>query len=101
MAMARYRVYFVNWNTSIAGRDDFDVEDDAQAAVIARLLRNACSDRCAGFELWQGGRQVDTSLTRGVDFKELSTHLQDIVLERELAIRDSRWSIADSRRLLE
>ena len=99
--MARYRVYFVNWNASVAGRDDFDAEDDAQAAVIARLLRHACSDRCAGFELWQGARRVDTLLPKGFDTKRLSSRLQDIVLERELALRDSRWSIADSQRLLE
>ena len=99
--MARYRVYFVNWNASIAGRDDFDAEDDAQAAVIARLLRNACSDRCAGFELWQGAHRVDTLLPKGFDIKELSARVQDIVLERELALRDSKWSIADSQRLLE
>ena len=99
--MARYRVYFVNWNASVAGRDDFDAEDDAQAAVIARLLRHACSDRCAGFELWQGARRVDTLLPKGFDTKQLSSRLQDIVLERELALRDSRWSIADSQRLLE
>jgi hypothetical protein len=77
--MARYRVYFVNWNASIAGWDDFDAEDDAQAAVIARLLRHACSDRCAGFELWKGVRRVDTLLPKGFEIKELSARVQDIV----------------------
>ena len=48
-----YRVYFKNRYGFLIGRDDFDAQDDDYAMGIARTLRNACSDICHSFELWQ------------------------------------------------
>jgi len=101
--MASYRMYFEDRQRKIVGRDDFDAADDMRAIIIARKLRDACSDRCSTFELWDGGRQVD-KLPRDIavgNLEEIAAELETTVLEREMAIRDSNWMIADSSLLLE
>ena len=101
--MASYRIYFRDRQRKIVGRDDFDAADDMRAMIVARKLRDACSDRCMTFELWDGGRQVH-KLPREIavrNLEEVATELETTVLEREMAIRDSNWMIADSSLLLE
>jgi len=101
--MASYRIYFRDRQRKIVGRDDFDAADDMRAMIVARKLRDACSDRCTTFELWDGGRQVHT-LPREIavrNLEEVATELETTVLEREMAIRDGNWMIADSSLLLE
>ena len=101
--MTTYRLYLRDAEKQVVGRDDFDSDNDARAMLIARMLRDACSDKCAGFELWQNTRRVDLPCPNWSKFSadEIHAKVQMIVLERELAIRDSRWTIADSARLLE
>lgn len=102
--MALYRVYFRNHYKFIVGRDDFLAADDACAMAVARALCDAGSDVCTSFELWQGVRQVEmASSPRSPDmnFDEIAPGVEDIVLERELVLRDSRWVIAESQRLLQ
>lgn len=96
--MATYRLYFRE-SSGIVGRDDFDADDDASALMVAQALADACSDRCTDFELWQCTRRIDACLAKGAvpSFDKIA----DRVIEREMAIRDSRWAIADSTRLLE
>jgi len=98
-----YRVFFRAEDGTIVGRDDFDADDDASATAIAHMLADACSDRCADFELWQSTRRIDTHLPKFVlpPAEEIAAAAQQTVLDRELAIRDSKWIIADSVRLLE
>lgn len=62
------------------------------------MLGEACSDKCAGVEVWQGTRRVDMPCRKWGD---IDRRAENIALERELAIRASRWIIADSMRLLE
>jgi len=101
--MTTYRLYLRDAEKQIVGRDDFDSDNDARALLIARMLRDACSDKCAGFELWQHTRRVDLPCPNWSKFSadEIHAKVEAIVLDRELAIRDSRWTIADSARLLE
>ena len=101
--MTAYRLYLRDAEKRIVGRDDFDSDNDARALLVARMLRDACSDKCAGFELWQNTRRVDLPCPNLSKFSadEIHAKVQTIVLERELAIRDSRWTIAESARLLE
>ena len=94
-----YRVFFRDEDKAIVGRDEFHADDDASAIVIGHMLADACADRCAEFELWQGTRRVDGGLAKG-GFPS-ADKIAGIVIEREIAIRDSRWTIADSARLLE
>jgi hypothetical protein len=101
--VATYRVYFRNRADAFVGRDDFEAEDDAQAMIVARKLRDACSDISSGFQLWQQMRRVDKvfSSAGNPGRGEATRQVQSIVLEREVAIRDSHWSVAESSRLLE
>jgi hypothetical protein len=94
-----YRVFFRDEDKAIVGRDEFHADDDGSAMVISHMIADACADRCAEFELWQGSRRVDRRLATG-SFPS-AEKIAGIVIEREMAIRDSRWTIADSKRLLE
>ena len=97
-----YRVYFRNRHGFIIGRDDFDAQDDDHAMAIARSLRNACSDICAGFELWRSEKLVDTSGSTQTPWNadEITAQVQNTVIEREMALLNSEWVIAESGRLL-
>lgn len=101
--MGTYRLYFRDDDWAIVGRDDFEAEDDFQAILIARALCAACADRCAGYGLWQGTRRVNASFPLrqpNLRANKLPPKAQDIVLEHELNILESQWTIADSERLL-
>jgi hypothetical protein len=101
--MASYRAYFRDRQGEIVGRDDFEAADDIRAMIVARKLRDACSDCCATFELWDGARHVSKfpRETAVRNLEDVAAEVQTIVLEREMAIRDSDWMIADSSLLLE
>ena len=101
--MPLYRIYFRNRHGFVIGRDDFPADDDAHAIVIARMLADACSDLCSTFELWHSVRRVDASASSQIisTADEIAARVQNLVLERELVLRDSRWAVAESARLLE
>src|SRR5215472_5268569 len=99
--MNTYRIYFRNQHAFIIGRDDFVAVDDEDAMVVGRKLADACSDLCTDFELCQSTRRLDTSPGQTIpNANEIAARVQSIVLERELALRDSKWVIAESARLL-
>jgi hypothetical protein len=103
-AMPVYRMYF--WTKGpdqIPTRDDFQADDDVSAIRIARVLYDTCSDVCDYFELWQGERQIparqaDQQRTTLADLIEAH---QNVVIEREEHIGQSRRLLARSRRLIE
>jgi hypothetical protein len=97
--MVDYRVYFRSPLGTIIGRHEFDAADDGVAVQIAGALCEACLDVCETFELWSGVRQVSSG-TRAIAVPVAERH-QQVVLESEIAIRDSVFSIAQSRRLLD
>src|SRR5215831_18787066 len=102
--MATYRIYLRDHLWMICGRDDFDAEGDDTAIAIAGILADACSDRCGSFEVWQGTRLVSGVLALSprprVGLSELAGSAQSVVIDREIAIKDSMFAIASSRRLL-
>ena len=103
--MATYRIYLRDHLLMICGRDDFDAEGDDTAIAIAGILADACSDRCGSFEVWQGTRLVSGVLALSprprVALSELAGGVaQSVVIDREIAIKDSMFAIASSRRLL-
>jgi hypothetical protein len=86
----------------VVGRDEFDADADKAALLIARNLRDACSDVCETFELWQGTRRVAwPPNSAAISPEQINARTQEIVAEREIAIRDSAWQIARSKRLLD
>ena len=101
--MTWYRTYFHSASGSIQGRDEFEAKDDREAMILAEHLFDACSDVCASFELWDGGRRVDTSFTKMPcpSVSAVSARMQDSLMRREEALQRSGWALARSRRLLE
>src|SRR5262249_50467036 len=99
-----FRLYFVNESAMIVAAEGFSAENDVDALAVARLLTDACSDECCGFELWETERLVAKQRLRDAGpamlLSEISARMQESVLEREEAIRNSRWQIAQSRKLL-
>ena len=100
--IATYRVFFLDQERKIVGRDEFAAPDDAHAIAIAQTLGDACSDECADFELWQSERRIDLDLPEGhmPGADRIVERVQETVVEREIALLESRWAIADSARLL-
>jgi hypothetical protein len=99
--MPSYRIYFRGGGVMV-GRDDFEADADEAALLIARNLRDACSDVCDRFELWQGTRHVDWRLNSpAISPEQINECTQEIVAEREIAIRDSAWQMGRSKHLLD
>jgi hypothetical protein len=99
-----YRMYF--WYTGLShihGREDFKADDDVAAIRIARILHDTCSDVCDNFELWQGARRiaVPQALHQMASLDELIEAHQNVVIEKEEHISQSRFLIARSRRLID
>jgi DNA-binding response OmpR family regulator len=98
-----YRVYFRDKEGLTAGRHDFGAPSDDSAIMIATLLCDACSDVCNIFELWDGTRRINVAgqQVSAPTAEQINARSQEIVVQGEMAIRDSEWLIARSRRLLE
>jgi hypothetical protein len=71
--------------------------------ILAEVLCDACSDMCGFFELWQGCRRVGAGYARLVHISAsmLNAEMQEAIVRHEETLRDSRWHVAESRRLLE
>jgi hypothetical protein len=104
--MPDYCAYF-RGTAFIHGRHDFEAEDDAAATVMAELLYEACSDRCEHFELWRGATMIypiawgDPQPSATMIKSQVVALRQEAVRRNEELIRDSRWTIAKSKRLLQ
>jgi hypothetical protein len=100
--MSTYRMYF-RTTGQIRGREDFEAADDVAAIRIARVLYDACSDVCDGFDLWQGKRQLRARQPHHqlASLANLMEAHQQLAIETEEHISQSRWLIAQSRRLIE
>jgi hypothetical protein len=95
--------WFKDHHSHIHGREDFKADDDAAAIRIAHILQQACSDVCDNFELWQGARQIPMPQARHhiASLDDLIEAHQNVVIEKEELISQSRWMISRSRHLIE
>jgi hypothetical protein len=100
--MPVFRLFFRDAG-AIVGLDDFEASDEESARSIGNALYDSCSDRCTGYELWEGTALI-------VDHAEpaprpkagmLRDYHQSIVIEVEEAIQRSQWAVAGSKRLLQ
>ncbi len=98
---ATYRLYFWDPDGRIVGREDFGAPGDREAMAVAAVLCDACSDVCASFELWQGTRRVDTETRRRSPAEALACDIHDQAARVGERLKDSRWLVAKSKRLLE
>jgi hypothetical protein len=96
-----YRLYLLAKDGRILGLHGFPAESDDAALEIAQLTFAACSDCAARFEVWH-----DARLTARGDrpsrmmLEQVVAHRQARAVELEEQIRDSRWAVASSKRLL-
>ncbi len=97
-----YSLYLRDAGGQIVARDHIEVDNDREAHAIAVVLLDACADVCSQFELWKG----ETMMSMGARPRqvpapsECTARVQQIVIEREIALRDSYHVIAGSKRLL-
>lgn len=103
--MRWYRVYLYSGSTVMQGRNEFQAEHDVAAMTVAEHLRDACSDLCDTFELWDGARRVDVSFSKlpqpSVTVEQISFRTQTVLIQCEEAIRNSHWAVARSQRLID
>lgn len=80
---------------------DMQASSDDEAAVAAAMVFDACSDLCAQYEIWSGTVRIATIgiPMRPLTATDVNSHTQQIVADRAQALRDSRCSISQSRRL--
>ena len=104
--MNQYSLFFLDDRNAIQARHDFRTEDDAEAMTIAALLCEACSDVCAGYELWNASRLIMSSRNRmningGVPtFDEVTVERQRAIIWHEESVQRSQWQLSRSKKLL-
>ena len=98
--MTWYRLFLRDNSRRIVGRSDFHADNEESGRAIAARIAQDCSDICAGYDLLHNGRPVISSNDTSIILANLSERLQDIVIRTEIALRDSAWTIKESRRLL-
>jgi hypothetical protein len=92
--------YFMAEGRRVVGQCDFRAESDAAALDVAQPVFDACSDRARSFEVWHGARLM--ALGAGsMTLKAIIDKRQTQVIELEERIRDSKWAVASSQRLLQ
>jgi len=81
---------------------ELHAEDDFEAFSMASILADACTDKCARFELRRGMvlKSVAVRPFLGQSPSKLQERSQHEVVAREVALHDSRKSIAESQILL-
>jgi len=100
--MPAFRLYLRTNDGRIICRDDFEAQDARTAQSIAETVFDACSDLAQVYELWDHNNPVCAARhpVTVPDAKSLKERTQQIVVDREIALRDSRWAVAQSERLL-
>jgi hypothetical protein len=103
--MAWYRLYFLSSRGDIRNVDEFDVASDNDALILADLLHDAVRDIYAGWELWEGSRQLfrcpNEAARRPYVSQPITTRMQANFLRRAEKLQASQSAFARSRRLVE
>jgi len=98
--MPSYRLFLRNASHDIVGRTDFEAEDGLSALRVTHRIAMDCSDYCNSYDLLEEGKPISASNLSGLTHGFLSEIEQQIVIDREIALRDSLWRIRESKRLL-
>jgi arginyl-tRNA--protein-N-Asp/Glu arginylyltransferase len=99
MAIAPYRIYFINRYGRIETVDEFAAINDDQAVYVAALIHAAVADLFHTYEVWQGWRRVNNQPARQPLELCQAQLAQEIAIEREEMLKKSRTLIARSRLL--
>lgn len=96
-----YRLYLLGDDGIIRGYFDFAAESDKAAFDLAELALDACSDRATHFELWHDAHLLNlAALPPMTTYEQVLASRQAQVVAFEERMRDSRWAVATSERLL-
>lgn len=102
--MPSYRIFFLNEEGRVDGREGFEAANDAEAERVCAAVVAACSDVPGGFMLWRGARQLlstDSPKSRACQAAPVvDADTQRKVLDLEKSILQGRWRISQSRTLL-
>lgn len=80
----------------------FRCREQCQARAIAGAIREACADEHRSYELWKDDLPIDREETLAApEAGGLNGTARKIVLNRMIALCNSAWPIAKSRRLRE
>lgn len=104
--MKWYRVAFLDLKGEIRHSDEFFIQNDHIALIIADGLHDAVRDVYAGWELWQDRRCVfryanGVAPRPPVSLANITIEIQANLLRREEVLQASRAACTRSRRLLE
>ena len=81
-AMVEYRVFLLAAKGAIEARHEFVADDEASALLIARCLFDACSDSCAGYELWSGRNRLAKFLPGAATGRPIDGELLTLALRK-------------------
>lgn len=96
-----YRLYLLGGDGIIRGYFDFAAESDQAAYELAEIAFDACSDRATHFELWHDSRLLNLAAPPPMTtYQQVLASRQAQVVAFEERMRDSRWAVASSMRLL-
>lgn len=100
---AVYRIYLRDGHGNVLSGHTVAVESNDEAIKIAAILCNACAETAASFEVWKGEMLLTPSRAERTvaAAAEVSQRTQQIVIDTEIALRDSKRALAESRRLLD
>ena len=100
-----YRVSLHGRSGAVQGQAALTAEDDVDAALLAEIIFDSCSDVSSAFQLWHGDRPVqlhrDGAPRPLENAIEVNSRTQESLIRTEELIRNSQWMIGRSRRLLE
>lgn len=100
-SLSLYRLDFLSEKRRALGQYGFLAESKEAALEIAQLTFDACSDRAARFEVWHDfGVLASEQRPAATTLEQVVAHRQAQVVELEERIRDSKWEVASSKRLL-
>lgn len=104
--MGWYRLYFLGKHGDIRNVDEFNVDADEHALVLADCLHDSVSDIYSGYELWQSSRRIyryakNGSLHPFVAEQPITIQMQASLLKREEILLESGSAFARSQRILE
>jgi hypothetical protein len=100
-----YRLHFFDLAGAVLARDAFTCDSDATAQKVAHRLLASCADIFASYELWSGARRigkrtlVPDAAVAIPDDEPLADWVQEIVVERERILHESRSRIVEGRLL--
>jgi len=96
-----YRLYLLGDDGIIRGYFEFAAESDKAAYELAELAFDACSDRATHFELWHDSHLLNLAAPPPMTtYQQVLASRQAQVVALEERMRDSRWAVATSERLL-